>query len=57
MRLVKSNYKAGYGDMYTKVAWAVACAPYTKYCGIINGHVPNNLTRALLGEIQGTRVI
>lgn len=52
------NYKVGVGDMYGKVEQAVACAPFTELCCILNGRVCGNLINVLHGRTRvGTEVI
>lgn len=52
------NYQVGKGDMHGKLEQAIACAPFTRLCCIINGRVRGNLMAVLRDKIHvGTRVV
>lgn len=58
LKRMDQNYKVGTGDMTNKLAQAVACTPFTEFCYILNGRIPGNLIKTLLGQLQvGTRVV
>jgi isopentenyl phosphate kinase len=51
------NYTVGQSDMYEKLAQAIACAPFTELCCILNGRVRGNIVNALQGKQVGTRIM
>jgi isopentenyl phosphate kinase len=51
------NYTVGQSDMYEKLAQAIACAPFTELCCILNGRVRGNIINALQGLQVGTKII
>ena len=47
-----------YNNMYGKIEQAIACAPFTEFCCILNGRVRGNLINTLQGRARvGTEVI
>ncbi len=55
---IHHNYKVGKRDMYGKIEQAIACAPFTEFCCILNGRVRGNLINTLQGRARvGTEVI